>query len=210
MYDEKYNVNRKSDEKYPKIQFLFMKKYAVLPRDMIYLWYIAPNYGKKRKKERKEKAMYLLYFLLWVIFNGNFTLEICLLGIVIAGGIFAFTCKFMDYSVEKEKQNIRRILKFIRYCCVLVKEIVKANFAVMHMILSEKEEVEPALVSFHSDMETSVAKAMVANAITLTPGTITVSLEDSEYVVHCLDDDFAVGMADSIFVKLISDMEKSK
>ena len=210
MYDEKYNVNRKSDEKYPKIQFLFMKKYAVLPRDMIYLWYITPNYGEKRKKERKEKAMYLLYFLLWVIFNGNFTLEICLLGIVIAGGIFAFTCKFMDYSVEKEKQNIRRILKFIRYCCVLVKEIVKANFAVMHMILSEKEEVEPALVSFHSDMETSVAKAMVANAITLTPGTITVSLEDSEYVVHCLDDDFAVGMADSIFVKLISDMEKSK
>ena len=210
MYDEKYNVNRKSDEKYPKIQFLFMKKYAVLPRDMIYLWYIAPNYGKKRKKERKDKAMYLLYFLLWVIFNGNFTLEICLLGIVIAGGIFAFTCKFMDYSVEKEKQNIRRILKFIRYCCVLVKEIVKANFAVMHMILSEKEEVEPALVSFHSDMETAVGKAMVANAITLTPGTITVSLEDSEYVVHCLDDDLAVGMADSIFVKLISDMEKSK
>ena len=154
--------------------------------------------------------MYLLYFLLWVIFNGTFTLEICLLGIVIAGGIFAFTCKFMDYSVEKEKRNIRRILKFIRYCCVLVKEIVKANFAVMHMILSEKEEVEPALVSFHSDMETSVGKAMVANAITLTPGTITVSLENSEYVVHCLDDDLAVGMADSIFVKLISDMEQSK
>lgn len=210
MYDEKYKSKIKSDEKYPKIQFLFMKKYAVLPRDMIYLWYITPIYGKKRKKERKEKAMYLLYFLLWVIFNGNFTLEICLLGIVIAGGIFAFTCKFMDYSVEKEKQNIRKVLKFIRYCCVLIKEIVKANFAVMHMILSEKEEVEPALVSFHSDMETSVGKAMVANAITLTPGTITVSLEDSEYVVHCLDDDLAVGMADSIFVKLISDMEKSK
>ena len=84
-----------------------MKKYAVLPCDMIYLWYITPNYGEKRKKERKEKAMYLLYFLLWVIFNGNFTLEICLLGIVIAGGIFAFTCKFMDYSVEKEKQNMQ-------------------------------------------------------------------------------------------------------
>ena len=103
MYDEKYNVNRKSDEKYPKIQFLFMKKYAVLPRDMIYLWYITPNYGEKRKKEGKEKAMYLLYFILWIIFNGKITLEICLFGIVIAGAVFAFICKFMDYSVEKEK-----------------------------------------------------------------------------------------------------------
>jgi len=154
--------------------------------------------------------MYLLYFLLWVIFNGNFTLEICIFGIFIAGAMFAFTCKFMDYSVAKEKANICKLLKFIRYSCVLVMEIVKANFAVIHMILSEKEEPEPALVSFHSDMETSVAKALVANAITLTPGTITVSLENSEYVVHCLDESLAVGMADSIFVKLISDMEQSK
>ena len=154
--------------------------------------------------------MYLLYFLLWVIFNGNFTLEICIFGIVIAGAIFAFTCKFMDYSVEKENQNYRKVFKFLRYVCVLIMEIVKANFAVIHMILSEKEEAEPALVSFQSDMKTPVGKALLANAITLTPGTITVSLENSEFVVHCLDDDLAVGMADSVFVHLISDLEKDK
>ena len=154
--------------------------------------------------------MYLLYFLLWIIFNGNFTLEICIFGIVIAGAIFAFTCKFMDYSVEKEKQNYRKVFKFLRYSCVLIMEIVKANFAVIHMILYEKEEAEPALVSFHSDMKTPVGRAMLANAITLTPGTITVSLEESDYVVHCLDDEFAVGMADSVFVKLLSDIEQDK
>ena len=154
--------------------------------------------------------MYLLYFLLWIIFNGNFTLEICIFGIVIAGAIFAFTCKFMDYSVEKEKQNYRKVFKFLRYSCVLIMEIVKANFAVIHMILSEKEEAEPALVSFHSDMKTPVGRAMLANAITLTPGTITVSLEESDYVVHRLDDEFAVGMADSVFVKLLSDIEQDK
>lgn len=152
--------------------------------------------------------MYLIYFLLWVIFNGNFTLEIAIFGIIIAGVLFAFTCKFMDYSVEKEKANIRKVFLFIHYSCVLVMEIVKANFAVIHMILSEKEEPEPALVNFQSDMETSVGKALLANAITLTPGTITVTLENSEYVVHCLDEELAVGMADSTFVKLISRLEK--
>lgn len=152
--------------------------------------------------------MYLLYFLLWVVFNGNFTLEICLFGIVIAGAVFAFTCKFMDYSVEKEKQNLKRILKFFRYICVLVIEIVKANFAVVHMILSEKEELEPVLVNFRSDMTTPTGRALVANAITLTPGTITVSLEGPEYVVHCLDSDLAVGMDESVFVKLLTDLEK--
>lgn len=152
--------------------------------------------------------MYLLYFLLWIIYNGNITLEICLFGIVIAGVVFAFTCKFMDYSVEKEKKALKRGWKFLKYICVLVIEIVKANFAVIHMILSQKEEVEPVLVSFRSTMKTPTGKAFLANAITLTPGTITVTLEESEYVVHCLDESLAPGMDDSVFVKRLADIEK--
>lgn len=152
--------------------------------------------------------MYLLYFLLWVIFNGNFTLEICLFGVVIAAVIFGFTCKFMDYSIAKEKLLLKRCFKLLRYVCVLVKEIVKANFAVIHMILSEKEEVEPALVSFQANMKTNTGRAFLANAITLTPGTITVSLEDSDYTVHCLDESLAEGMDSSVFVELLEDLEK--
>lgn len=152
--------------------------------------------------------MYLLYFVLWVIFNGAITLEICLFGIVIAALIFAFTCKFMDYSIEKEKRVIRRCAGFVRYAGVLVKEIVKANFAVMHMILTEREEVEPALVSFHSDMETPTGRAFLANAITLTPGTITVTLEGADYTVHCLDYSLAEGVDDSVFVEMLSELEK--
>lgn len=152
--------------------------------------------------------MFLLFFLLWVIYNGAVTPEICLFGLVIAVAVFAFMCRFMDYSLDAEKKVVRRYVWFIRYVCVLVSEIVKANFAVIHMILSEKEEIEPALVSFSSDMKTSLGKAFLANAITLTPGTITVTLEDAAYVVHCLDSSLAEGMDDSVFVKMLSDMEK--
>jgi multicomponent Na+:H+ antiporter subunit E len=159
-------------------------------------------------KKWRDKRVYLLYFLLWVIFNGNITLEICLFGIVIAAVIFAFTCKFMDYSIQKEKQNLKKIFKFFRYVCVLIMEIMKANLAVIHMILSEEEELEPTIVSFHSDMKTPAGRAFLANAITLTPGTITVSLEDSDYVVHCLDSDLAVGLDSSVFVNLLTDLEK--
>ena len=143
-----------------------------------------------------------------MIFNGNFTLEICLFGIVIAGAVFAFTCKFMDYSIEKEKKNLKNIGKFLRYVCVLIREIVKANFAVIPMILSEREEIEPTLVSFRTDLKTPSARAFLANAITLTSGTITVHLEEDSYVVHCLDESLADGMDDSVFVKLLSEMEQ--
>lgn len=152
--------------------------------------------------------MYLLYFILWVIFNGNLTLEIAIFGIVIAAAIFAFTCKFMDYSLEKEILLYKNLPHILHYVGVLVIEIVKANFAVIHLILSEKEEPEPTLVSFSSERKTAVGKTLLANAITLTPGTITVSLEENEYTVHCLDKSFAAGMDKSIFVTLLEKMNQ--
>ncbi len=152
--------------------------------------------------------MYVLYFVLWVIFNGNITPEICLFGLVIAGAVFAFTCKFMDYSISKEVMLIKRLPRLAVYVCVLVKEIVKANFAVIHLILSEEEEIEPALVTFQANRKTAMGKAFLANAITLTPGTITVALEGSDYTVHCLDESMAEGMDRSVFVELLDDLEK--
>lgn len=152
--------------------------------------------------------MYLLYFLLWVIFNGQFTLEIAAFGIIVAAALLAFTCKFADYSIAKEKKLIRNLFFLFRYVIVLVIEIVKANFAVIHFILTEKEEAEPTLVLFQADLETPTGRAALANAITLTPGTITVLLEDDVYSVHCLDNTFAEGIDKSIFVDMLQDYEK--
>ncbi len=152
--------------------------------------------------------MYLLYFVLWLVFNGNITVEICMFGVVIAAAVLAFTCKFMDYSIAKERNVYRNIFRIIRYIFVLIIEIVKANLAVIHLILSEKEEPEPVLVSFSSELESKTAKAFLANAITMTPGTITVTLEGQEYVVHCLDEDMAEGMNESVFVKMLTEIEE--
>lgn len=154
-----------------------------------------------------EKKMYLLFFLLWIIFNGSLTPEIFIFGIVIATALFAFVCKFMDYSVAKELHNYRKVFLFIRYAFLLIKEIVKANKNVIHMILTQEEEIQPELVTFHSDLKTPTGKAFLANAITLTPGTITVSLEDSKYTVHCLDESMAEGLTGSEFEQYIKKLE---
>ena len=152
--------------------------------------------------------MYLLYFLLWIIYNGNITLEICVLGLIISAAIFAFTCRFADYSVRKELRIYKKAVKFLQYIFTLLLEIIKANFGVIHMILTQKEEIEPVLVTFQSDVETPTGRAFLANAITLTPGTITVSLEENEYTVHCLDESMAEGLDDTVFAKQLKEMER--
>lgn len=152
--------------------------------------------------------MYLIFFLIWVVFNGQFTPEIAVFGLIIAGLMYAFICKFMGYKPRADIIMAKKFFYLIQYVFILVKEIVKANFAVIRMITSSRYELEPAVVRFKTDLKSAPARIMLANSITLTPGTITVSLTGDEYVVHCLDKSLAEGINSSIFVTLLRRLER--
>ncbi len=152
--------------------------------------------------------MFIFFFLIWVIFNGAITLEISIFGIIISGAMYLFLCKFFDFSIRKDLLIMRLLGLCIKYVAVLVWEIVKANFAVIGMIMSSRYDIEPAVVTFKTDLNTEYARVLLANSITLTPGTITASLEDDTYIVHCLDKSLAEGIDESVFVEMLRDMEK--
>ncbi len=154
--------------------------------------------------------MYLGLLLLWIVLNGRFTLEILLFGIVICSAVYAFCCKILGFSFRQDLRLMKRLPLAIQYGIILIIEILKANRQVLHFIMTPQLQVEPVIVHFHSNLKSELAKVILANSITLTPGTITVRLEGSEYYVHCLDKDFAEGMDASIFVELLEKMEAVK
>lgn len=154
--------------------------------------------------------MYFLFLALWIIFNGTFTWEIFWIGAIISAALYWFVCRFMEYSIKKDLAGLKKLGKVLIYVVTLVVEIIKANTQVIHYILTSKYEVEPVLVRFKTDLKKDSSRAVLANSITLTPGTITVSLTEDEYVVHCLDKELAEGMDDSVFVKQLRAMEKNK
>ena len=151
--------------------------------------------------------MFILILLLWILFNGQLTLEIFLFGLLFATVFYAFLCKFFNFSVKKDIKYIRKSGYIIEYLIVLFIEIVKANICVGKMILSSKYDVEPAVVKFKSSLKSERARVALANSITLTPGTVTVRLQFDEFTVHCLDKSLAEGLNDSIFVKLLERIE---
>ena len=152
--------------------------------------------------------MFLLFFCVWLILNGRITAEICILGLAIAALLFYFICRFMDYSIKKELLMFKLTPWFVRYFWVLVEEIAKANLNVLKLILSPDTEPEPAMVYFDIGLRTGIAKVILADSITLTPGTITVAVEGDRFCVHCLDWEFAEGMEESVFVRLLEEMER--
>ena len=154
--------------------------------------------------------MFIALFLFWLVFNGRFTVEIAVFGLVLSAAILWFMCKFMDYSLEKDFRIVKKSLWIIKYVLILIVEIGKANVGVLKILLSVRYEKEPVLVSFHTDLKSRAARVILANSITLTPGTITVNLMDDYYEVHCLDKSLAAGLDSSIFVKQLKKFEEIK
>ncbi|MBE5950336.1 MAG: sodium:proton antiporter [Lachnospiraceae bacterium] len=154
--------------------------------------------------------MYIILLLLWIVFNGKFTWEIFVIGAVVCAALYWFICKFMGYSIKNDIRAVKKIGQVIGYIVTVIVEVIKANGQVIHFILTSKYEVQPKLIRFKTSLKNEVSRVALANCITLTPGTITVSLEEDEYVVHCLDEELAEGMENSVFVQKLRTMEGTK
>lgn len=151
--------------------------------------------------------MYLLLFLLWVILNGRFDLEIILFGIAISTAVTFFMTKCLEYSPKEEKKLFKNTLRILMYIIVLIVEIIKSSLLVLKFILSKEVDIQPQIVFFKTPLKSEFLKTVLANSITLTPGTITLNVEGDVFCVHALDYTLADGFENSVFVKLLKEIE---
>ena len=153
--------------------------------------------------------MFVFYFVLWIIFNGAVTTEIVLFGLGVSALIYAFTCKFMGFSFEKDKELVRRFFLFIGYVFVLIWEVIKANIDMIKLIVvRHEEELEPAVFKLETKLKSKVCRTILANSITLTPGTITVEMVDNVLIIHAVDKSIIIEQdADFIFERLLLKLE---
>lgn len=152
--------------------------------------------------------MYLLLVLFWIILNGKITTEIIVLGIIFAAVIYAFAYKFMGLTWQMEKSFWKHLWWLLVYIFILLKEIAVANLTVLRIIFTPGRKIHPVLVSFEAPFQSKLLKVILADSITLTPGTITVKLDETGYVVHCLDESMAKGLNDSVFVQQLRKWEE--
>ena len=147
--------------------------------------------------------MFTYFFILWIILNGRITPELLLLGIPIAAAVFLFARAALGYSAKTEFEVLRYAPLALLYLINLMGEIIKASLSVMVIILNPKRKPDPVLIEFDSGLPTEFQNVVLANSITLTPGTITVEMKDGHFLVHCLIPEFAEGIGESSFVKLL-------
>lgn len=151
--------------------------------------------------------MSVLLFLLWLILNGQVTLEIVILGIVLVALVLLAMTRLTDYSFKGELKIWKKVPLALAYVFVLIWEILKANRNVARIILDRRIKVEQTVVYVDIDLKTDFCKMLMANSITLTPGTMTASVDGNTFTVHCLSREMLDGIESSTFVRLLQRLE---
>lgn len=151
--------------------------------------------------------MYLLLYCFWVILNGRLTREVLLLGLFVVAGVGVLAWVLFGYTPKREWRIDRKLPLFAVYVFVLLWEILKANWNMLAVIVSARSSIEPALVTYRTGLKTGFGRFILANSITLTPGTITVRMEGDTLTVHCIRRSMLDISPDGVFERWIRRLE---
>ena len=95
--------------------------------------------------------------------------------------------------------------RMLAYLFWLIVQIVKSALYVAGISLSDMSKVDPQVVWFKADYDSPFARALLANSITLTPGTITIDITDEGYYsVHALTQELKEGLLDGSMQKKVA------
>jgi multicomponent Na+:H+ antiporter subunit E len=83
----------------------------------------------------------------------------------------------------------QRILAFLKYCLIFMRELWNANIAVVKLVLSRELKIKPGFISVPMTVRSDFEVTSYANSVTLTPGTISVHIPDDRHalVIHAID-----------------------
>lgn len=125
----------------------------------------------------------VIAFILWLLLTWSLEYPRLLIGAAVAvittlvyGAIFT--------QEPKKFANPLRYLRFIYYVPIFFYHCIKANFDVMYRIIHPDMPIKPGIVKIKMSLKTDIAKTFLANSITLTPGTMSVDMDEEHIYVH--------------------------
>ncbi len=133
---------------------------------------------------RHSISLSLLLAAIWLLNSGHYTTLILSLG-ALSIAFVVFIAHRMDV-VDHESQPLHITKKFPYYYYWLTIQVALANIDVVKRIWLGNGSIDPAMGKLKVTQSTDMGKVIYANSITLTPGTVSVDIQDDKITVHAL------------------------
>jgi multicomponent Na+:H+ antiporter subunit E len=128
-------------------------------------------------------TLFILSFIFWMLLTFEFTVPNIIVGAVSSIICALFFGRIFVTNVYKLLQP-RRYFWFIIYLFIFIWECLKANIDVAYRVLHPAMPIRPGIVKVKTTLKSDMAKMLLANSITMTPGTISVDIIDDNLYIH--------------------------
>ena len=151
----------------------------------------------------KSFFLFVILLSLWLLMSGHYTFLIISLGVI--------SCLFCVYLakranlIDDEGLPLFFLPRLLNYLLWLFKEIFNSNIGTAKAIITGN--INPEIFIVKSSQNTDVAKVTYANSITLTPGTVTIQIDEDKFEVHALNSDFGNDVRSNVMDKKVKWLE---
>jgi multicomponent Na+:H+ antiporter subunit E len=128
-------------------------------------------------------AVFILSMIFWLMLTFEFSVSNLIVGTVASILTSAIFTRFFIHNVYKLLQP-KRYFWFIVYLIVFIRECIKANLDVAYRVLHPAMPIRPGIVKVKTTLKSDLARMLLANSITMTPGTISVDIIDDYLYIH--------------------------
>ena len=147
-------------------------------------------------------------FVVWLLLSGYFDNVLLLSLGILSCALVIWLARRMQL-LNADNPSLGFTLRFLGYLPWLMWEIIKANIAVARCILDPKLSISPTVFRVNTSQRSDLAKVLYANSITLTPGTVSLLVDDdnNQIEVHALTGASAEELAQGEMDRRVSAVE---
>lgn len=155
----------------------------------------------------KYVTVFILSLLFWLLLTFNLKVPNLIVGSLASVLCSAIFSRMYFDNVGKFLQP-HRYFWFLVYLVIFIWECIKANFDVAYRVLHPAMPIKPGIVKVRTTLKSDFARTLLANSITMTPGTITVDIIGDEFYIHWIyvrsdDPEVYTGIITGLFEKYI-------
>ncbi len=128
----------------------------------------------------------LIIAVMWMFLSETYTLTSFISGYILGIVLLLLLNRYIP-----GRFYLDRLLKVIQLILLFIKELIKSNIDIVKLVYTPKPEIEPGIFAYQTELETDWELTLLANLITLTPGTLSVAIsnDNSTIYIHAMDID---------------------
>lgn len=134
-------------------------------------------------RARDTAVLFVTLLLFWIMLMGRLTADTLAVGTLASLTIALLFRNGLSFFTEL-RVTPRALLAGVLYYAYFFRELVKSNLKLTAIVLSPDLPIRPGIVKVRTRLKSRMGRLMLANSITLTPGTLTVELVDEWIYVH--------------------------